>query len=130
MASAQLKPAPSGHAITKTNMMTSTKLRTRSRTRQPVAPEVEEKKKGPRVTKADRVYANRVVQKLRPEDVSQYENYEIVKLDRGKIQNAPYNPRIITPEARQKLKANIKSLGLMQPFIWNSTTGNLVGGHQ
>jgi hypothetical protein len=49
---------------------------------------------------------------------------------RSQIKIAGYNPRRISPEARRKLEANLKSRGLMGGFIWNSVTGNLVSGHQ
>ena len=44
--------------------------------------------------------------------------------------NAPYNPRKIKDEARRRLKANIGRVGLLEPIIWNSRTGHVVGGHQ
>lgn len=53
-----------------------------------------------------------------------------VEKHRSEIKLADYNPRIITPAAFKKLKESIKTFGLLEPFIWNETTGNLVGGHQ
>lgn len=54
------------------------------------------------------------------------------QLARSSLKNAPYNPRVIDKHARKKLKDNIgnKKIGLVEPLIWNETTGNLVGGHQ
>ncbi|EIP96864.1 hypothetical protein OpiT1DRAFT_01290 [Opitutaceae bacterium TAV1] len=46
------------------------------------------------------------------------------------ITNAPYNPRIIGDDSRKRLKKKLKKTGLVEPLIWNETTGNLVGGHQ
>lgn len=51
-------------------------------------------------------------------------------LRRSEIKNADYNPRVISDQARKKLKAGLESLGLLQPLVWNEKTGNLVGGHQ
>lgn len=53
-----------------------------------------------------------------------------VEKHRSEITLADYNPRVITPAAFKKLKESIKTFGLLEPFIWNETTGNLVGGHQ
>lgn len=60
----------------------------------------------------------------------EYEKFEIVEIQRDKIKNAPYNPRKITQKARDKLKKNIKEVGLLAPIIWNEVTGNIVSGHQ
>lgn len=49
---------------------------------------------------------------------------------RSKINFAPYNPRKISDNARKKLKANLKRVGLLGGVVWNETTGNLVSGHQ
>lgn len=43
---------------------------------------------------------------------------------------APYNPRIITADAAQGLKASISKFGMVEPIVWNEATGNVVGGHQ
>lgn len=61
---------------------------------------------------------------------NKYEKYEIIDLHRSQIKNAPYNPRKITDEAKQKLKDNIKTIGLLSPITWNIRTGNIVSGHQ
>lgn len=60
----------------------------------------------------------------------QLENYVIKEVHRGELKNAPYNPRKISKEAKDKLKANIERVGLLEPAIWNERTGNIVGGHQ
>jgi hypothetical protein len=62
--------------------------------------------------------------------MADYENYEIIEIERDKISNAPYNPRVIKDSAKKKLKENIKTVGLLAPIIWNETTGNIVSGHQ
>lgn len=51
-------------------------------------------------------------------------------IDVKELKPAKYNPREITPEAFNGLKASIKEFGIVEPFIVNTTTGNLVGGHQ
>lgn len=49
---------------------------------------------------------------------------------RSEIQFASYNPRVITDEARKKLKKNLQTVGLLGGVVWNIRTGNLVSGHQ
>jgi hypothetical protein len=58
------------------------------------------------------------------------ESFEMVVLNRSKINMADYNPREITEKAKQKLKRSLKKFGLVQPLVFNKQTGNLVGGHQ
>jgi hypothetical protein len=58
------------------------------------------------------------------------EKYEIKKLPRNSIHMADYNPRRISPEARKKLKAEIRRNGLVQPIIVNKRTMTVVSGHQ
>lgn len=60
----------------------------------------------------------------------QLESYEIKKIKRSQIKLAAYNPRTITDEARKRLKKGLKKFGLVQPLVWNETTGPLVSGHQ
>ncbi|HPJ13131.1 MAG TPA: ParB N-terminal domain-containing protein [Caldisericia bacterium] len=58
-------------------------------------------------------------------------NLKTVKIT--KINPALYNPRKdlqpSDPEY-QKLKKSIDKFGFVEPLIWNSRSGNLVGGHQ
>ena len=49
---------------------------------------------------------------------------------RSIINFAAYNPRKISDEARKKLKANLKRVGLLGGIVWNKRSGNLVSGHQ
>jgi hypothetical protein len=56
--------------------------------------------------------------------------HESVLIKRSAIGTVGYNPRKITPEAKHKLKENLETHGLMGGIVWNSTTGNLVSGHQ
>ncbi len=62
--------------------------------------------------------------------MSKHKSSEPVKLKRSDISLADYNPRKLSPEARKKLKANIKRLGIMGGIVWNEESGNLVSGHQ
>ncbi len=64
---------------------------------------------------------------MKESKIKQPENREI---QRSKINFANYNPRKITPEARKKLKANLKRVGILGGIVWNEITGNLVSGHQ
>lgn len=51
----------------------------------------------------------------------------------GKINAAPYNPRVdLRPgdAEYEKLRRSIGEFGLVEPLVWNRRTGNLVGGHQ
>lgn len=59
-----------------------------------------------------------------------YEKYEIVQISRRELKNAEYNPRKISDSARDKLKNNIKKVGLLDPPVWNVRSGNIVSGHQ
>ena len=51
-------------------------------------------------------------------------------IDRNAVNFADYNPRKISKSAKEKLKKSLKKYGILQPFIVNKRTGNLVGGHQ
>src|SRR3954449_6345062 len=45
---------------------------------------------------------------------------------------APYNPRPIlkpTDKASQRPAASLREFGLVEPLVWNETTGHVVGGH-
>ena len=61
---------------------------------------------------------------------SKYQAYETETISRDMIKNAPYNPRIMDPKAKKRLKKNIAKHGLVAALTWNRRTGNLVGGHQ
>jgi hypothetical protein len=63
-------------------------------------------------------------------NLSKFQRFEIVTVNRKQLKNAPYNPRIIDEGAMKRLKAGIKKHGLRQPAVWNSRTGNIVSGHQ
>ena len=63
-------------------------------------------------------------------NVSKYQNYDTVTINRQQIKNADYNPRLIDKEAKKRLKNGIRKHGLVSALTWNKRTGNLVGGHQ
>lgn len=58
--------------------------------------------------------------------------FEVRQLPLSALKPAPYNPRKpLTPndKAYKKLKAGIEQFGLVEPLVWNESTGHLVGGH-
>ena len=58
---------------------------------------------------------------------------EIRKIPISKIKPAVYNPRKDLQETDpeyQKLKKSMAEFDIVEPLVWNETTGNLVGGHQ
>ena len=58
---------------------------------------------------------------------------KIEKVHIEKINPAAYNPRLdLQPGDKEyeKLKKSIDTFGYVEPLVWNSRTGNLVGGHQ
>jgi len=61
---------------------------------------------------------------------NKHKSSESITLKRSEISLAEYNPRKLSVEARKKLKANIKRLGIMGGIVWNEASGNLVSGHQ
>lgn len=63
-------------------------------------------------------------------EITKYQKFEAVTIQRSEIKNAPYNPRIIRDEARKKLKQNIQKIGLIETLVVNKNTMNLVSGHQ
>lgn len=44
--------------------------------------------------------------------------------------NAPWNPRTISKEAKERLKNLIEKYGLVNSIVWNEKTGHIIGGHQ
>jgi hypothetical protein len=59
-----------------------------------------------------------------------YEKFDVKKISRSLIKNAPYNPRKISDQNKKRLKDNIEKVGLLEPLVYNKQTGNLVSGHQ
>lgn len=63
-------------------------------------------------------------------NLSRYQAFRVERVNRQQINLAPYNPRVMSPEAEKMLQHSIGSLGLVETLVWNRRTGNLVGGHQ
>jgi len=57
-------------------------------------------------------------------------SYELVEMDIKDILPAPYNPRKITKEMLEQLKASIRDDGYLEPIVVNKRTGFVVGGNQ
>lgn len=66
--------------------------------------------------------------------LSRFQAFRNQRMHRRQLKGAPYNPRVISDEARKKLKKNLdvdhNGVGLLGPVTWNEVTGNVVGGHQ
>jgi ParB-like chromosome segregation protein Spo0J len=57
---------------------------------------------------------------------------EVRVLPLDQLKPAPYNPRRrLRPadKAYRKLAASLREFGLVEPLVWNETTGHVVGGH-
>ena len=60
-------------------------------------------------------------------------DYQLRVMKVSEIRPADYNPRAELQRGQkeyEKLKASIDDLGIVDPLVWNETTGRLVGGHQ
>lgn len=55
---------------------------------------------------------------------------QIKQIPIEEINPATYNPRAISEESLQGLKASLTRFGMVDPLVVNTKTGNLVGGHQ
>ena len=58
--------------------------------------------------------------------------FELRTLPIEQLKPAAYNPRKpLAPAspAYRKLKASLEGFGLVEPLVWNETTGRVVGGH-
>lgn len=62
--------------------------------------------------------------------ISKYQKFEPITINRREIKNATYNPRKIGDNEAKGLKKSIQKHGLVDTLIYNKRTGNLVGGHQ
>src|SRR5262245_24171489 len=57
---------------------------------------------------------------------------ELRTLPIGELKPAPYNPRRpLKPgsPAWRKLERSLREFGLVEPLVWNESTGHVVGGH-
>lgn len=61
---------------------------------------------------------------------SRFQKFEVDTISRDQIHGAEYNPRVISEDARRRLRKMLAKHGLVQPLVWNRRTGNLVAGHQ
>jgi len=64
------------------------------------------------------------------QEITQFERFKTLTIDRKDLKNAEYNPRKIKKDNRDRLKARIEKVGLLSPIVWNKQTGNIVSGHQ
>ncbi len=58
---------------------------------------------------------------------------EIRNVPLQSLQPADYNPRVTLKPGMpgyERLQRSLHTFGLVQPLVWNETTGHLVGGHQ
>lgn len=54
----------------------------------------------------------------------------VEEVDVAALKPAAYNPRRIGAANLAALSASVETFGLVQPIVWNRTTGTVVGGHQ
>jgi hypothetical protein len=65
------------------------------------------------------------------QEPTKFQAGEVVRVARGELKGAPYNPRKLSTPAQRRLRDNIKRVGLLGPaIVWNRRTGNVVSGHQ
>ena len=64
------------------------------------------------------------------EKKSKFQKFDMDTICRSEIHGADYNPRVISEDARKRLRKMLAKHGLVQPLVWNRRTGNLVAGHQ
>ena len=62
--------------------------------------------------------------------VTRFQKFEFARVKRMEIKNAPYNPRILSREAKKRLQDVLQEEGLVAPLVWNKQTGLIVSGHQ
>ena len=59
-------------------------------------------------------------------------SFELRTLPIEQLQPAAYNPRKVLSAkspAYRKLKASLEQFGIVEPLVWNESTGRVVGGH-
>lgn len=67
---------------------------------------------------------------MTPPILSKFQGYEILRIARSQIMDAPYNPRRISAGNRERLAHGLQRHKLVMPPVWNKRTGSLVSGHQ
>lgn len=63
-------------------------------------------------------------------EAASVQSFKMVRVHRSRLLNAPYNPRIMSDQAKARLKEHLKEVGLTHPIEWNFSTGHITGGHQ
>lgn len=66
----------------------------------------------------------------RMSNLTKYQKFTAVTIQRSEIKNAPYNPRQIKQTNLARLREGVKKHGLVGAITWNATTGHVVGGHR
>lgn len=56
--------------------------------------------------------------------------YGVMRVDELRAAKWEGNPRVITPEDFDALKRSLDRFGIVEPVVFNRTTGRVVGGHQ
>lgn len=62
--------------------------------------------------------------------VSRFQRFNIQRIPRSMLKEAPYNPRVMNEHEHKLLNKSIKKNGLVDTIVWNKRTGYVVGGHQ
>lgn len=66
-----------------------------------------------------------------PARLRTFARFESAVMRRSQLRLAPYNPRVIDPAARRRLRLALKHHGLVEQIVVNRRTGfTVVGGHQ
>ncbi len=58
---------------------------------------------------------------------------KLQRIPLSRLKPAPYNPRVTLRPGDpgwERLKRSLSEFDLVQPLVWNRTTGHIVGGHQ
>lgn len=64
------------------------------------------------------------------QQVSRFQRFNIQRIPRSMLKEAPYNPRVMNEHEHKMLNKSIKKNGLVDTIVWNKRTGYVVGGHQ
>lgn len=58
------------------------------------------------------------------------DRHTIQILKRSDITEHPFNPRVMTPQAKRRLRSSLEKNGLLDVLTFNRRTGRLLSGHQ
>ncbi len=72
----------------------------------------------------------RVAVKERPAVLPELSPYGVMPVEDLRLAKWDGNPRQITPEDFDALKRSLERFGIVEPVVFNRTTGRVVGGHQ